>query len=311
MPRRPSPLDDSPRGLGRKPLPPRSVKELEGQFGFVRRASSVLDESAIADDLTGVSELGRQKSHRAGRDTRADALLEVRDRGVAVGTDSTVRGNPRVTFGPQLVLEDSIGQAPRPEEQPGGAEYHLLPGWGPFFHAADGTSLDSSSPGIRRSRFDTDHATAPRTRAQHRHSVRMTIPAYESTITAPLTTDALIEERVSSLVGKACRRQFWLLFLDEDSVQLPLLIPIGDPPAHPQPESDALLGMVENAAESVGATSVVVVIERYADDTLTASDLAWAAWLDAAFHDHEIALRGMLLSHRRGVRWIAQDDYRF
>lgn len=139
----------------------------------------------------------------------------------------------------------------------------------------------------------------------------MTIPAYESTITAPLTTDALIQERVSSLVGKACRRQFWLLFLDEDSVQLPLLIPIGDPPAHPQPESDALLGMVENAAESVGATSVVVVIERYADESLTASDLAWAAWLDTAFHDHEIVLRGMLLSHRRGVRWIAQDDYRF
>ncbi len=139
----------------------------------------------------------------------------------------------------------------------------------------------------------------------------MPIPAYESTITEPLSTDALIQERVTSLVGRACRRQFWLLFLDEDSIQLPLLVPIGDPPAYPQPESDALLGMVENAAESVGAASVVVVIERYADDTLTPSDLAWAAWLDTAFRDHAIDLRGMLLSHRRGVRWIARDDYGF
>ncbi|MEY2849007.1 MAG: hypothetical protein RI885_1673 [Actinomycetota bacterium] len=139
----------------------------------------------------------------------------------------------------------------------------------------------------------------------------MTIPAYESTITEPVTTDALIQQRVSALVGHACRRQFWLLFLDDRSVQLPLLVPIGDPPAYPQPESDALLEMVEHAAESVGAASVVVVIERYADETLTPSDLAWAAWLDAAFREHDVTLRGMLLSHRRGVRWIAKDDYGF
>lgn len=137
----------------------------------------------------------------------------------------------------------------------------------------------------------------------------MTIPAYESTVTEPLTSDALIHERVAALVGRACRRQFWLFFLDEHSVQLPLLVPIGDPPSHPQPESVALIGMVEHAAEAVGAVSLVVVIERYADETLTPSDLAWAAWLDDAFREHEIALRGILLSHRRGVRWVARDDY--
>ena len=63
----------------------------------------------------------------------------------------------------------------------------------------------------------------------------MTIP-YESTRTEPLLTDAAIESRADALVGRACRRQLWLMFLDDDGLQLPLIIPVGDHPSRPEPQ---------------------------------------------------------------------------
>ena len=56
-------------------------------------------------------------------------------------------------------------------------------------------------------------------------------PHYEDTLTQPLTSDDLIEARVSALVGRACRRQIWFLFVDSENMQLPLMIPVADPPA--------------------------------------------------------------------------------
>jgi hypothetical protein len=65
------------------------------------------------------------------------------------------------------------------------------------------------------------------------------------------------------------------------------------------------------AMDAAGASSVVVVIERYASSGLTTSDLAWARALHEALEVDERELRGVLLSHNRGVRWVAQDDYKF
>ena len=134
---------------------------------------------------------------------------------------------------------------------------------------------------------------------------------FEETRLQPLTTDDLIEARVADLIGRANQRQLWFLFLDEAQVQLPLMIPIDGLPSRPDGTIANLVHLVAEAMAVEDAASVIAVIERYADASLTATDREWAKSLHEAFDQQQVPLRGILLSHRRGVRWIAQDDYRF
>lgn len=136
-------------------------------------------------------------------------------------------------------------------------------------------------------------------------------PTYGESLLQPLTTDALIEQRVAALVGRACRRQLWFLFLDHQQVQLPLIIPVGDPPARPDGSTRDLAHGIRMAMESVDAASVIVVIERFADQAVTAVDSSWARAIDETFREAGVLVRCFLLSHRRGVRWLAPDDYGF
>ncbi|CAN5484865.1 hypothetical protein BH10ACT4_BH10ACT4_08060 [soil metagenome] len=136
-------------------------------------------------------------------------------------------------------------------------------------------------------------------------------PHYEDTVTQPLTSDALIEERIAALVGRACRRQIWFLFLTGDDIQLPLIIPVSDPPVMPDPAVPHLVDNIARAGEELDARSVIVVLERYAEPQITAADRAWARVLGQAFDDTGLPMRAILLSHRRGVRWFAPDDYGF
>ncbi len=127
----------------------------------------------------------------------------------------------------------------------------------------------------------------------------------------PLTTDDLIEERVSALIGRACRRQLWLLFLDAEDVQLPILMPTDDFPVSPLPEyARALARGVSEILEATDAAQVILVWERYAGAELTAGDRAWARQLHDECTESGVRVRAQLLSHKRGVRWIAPEDYR-
>ncbi len=137
----------------------------------------------------------------------------------------------------------------------------------------------------------------------------MMTPNHEETMTQPLTTDALIEQRVAALVGRAVRRQLWFLFLDDDHVQLPLVMPFSDPPLTPDASVSTLASVIRLAMESENASSVVVVIERYADAMLSDADKKWARAIIGACEKREVVVRAMLVSHRSGVRWFAQDDY--
>lgn len=139
----------------------------------------------------------------------------------------------------------------------------------------------------------------------------MTIPAYNDTRTLPLITDIDIQQRVSQLVGVAVRRQLWILFLDDDNVQLPLMVAIDDHPIRPDSTVADLAERVERTLLDEGAASVIVVIERFASDDLAPADVAWATAIHDEFDAQGVRLRGILMSHRHGVRWIAQDDYRY
>lgn len=139
----------------------------------------------------------------------------------------------------------------------------------------------------------------------------MKTPSYPDTTTQPLTSQVLVEDRVRALIGRACRHQLWFLFLDDNQVQLPLMIPLDDLPSAPDDSVHDLARAMGQAMEAAGAESIIVVIERYASAVLTAADIAWAKSIHDAFDLESLHLRGVLLSHNRGVRWVAQDDYRF
>jgi hypothetical protein len=137
----------------------------------------------------------------------------------------------------------------------------------------------------------------------------MNPPQYEDTQLLPLTTDAAIEQRVADLIGRANSRQLWLLFLDEVDVQLPLLIPIESLPSEPTTEqTDGVIYRMRELMGEIGASAVVVVLERYGAASLTAQDVAWARSLRTGCDTHGVSLRAQLLSHRAGVRWITDDE---
>lgn len=136
-------------------------------------------------------------------------------------------------------------------------------------------------------------------------------PHYEETVTQPLTSDELIHSRVSDLVGRACRRQVWFLFLDDDEVQLPLIIPVADPPLLPDTATSRLADTVAQGVEHLGARSVIVVLERYAGPQFSSADKAWARALGEGFAGAGLPVRATLVSHNRGVRWFAADDFRW
>ena len=124
----------------------------------------------------------------------------------------------------------------------------------------------------------------------------------------PLDSDALIQERVTDLIGGAIRRQLWLLFLAPDEVQLPILAPCSDLPTMPP---QVPLAILRELADACDAASIIAVLERTGDALLTEPDRAWARYLSESSRAVGVPLRAILLSHSHGVRWVAEDDYVF
>lgn len=137
----------------------------------------------------------------------------------------------------------------------------------------------------------------------------MTLSADEAT-EQPITTDEEVLERVDALIGKAVRRQVWLMFLDEDDRQVPLVIPMADyPPAPYDGHAEMFAARIADVVESAGAAQVIVVWERRLRATTTEADRVWARELAAACADVDVRIRAQLISHRDGTRWFAPDDY--
>jgi len=136
----------------------------------------------------------------------------------------------------------------------------------------------------------------------------MTIPRFDDVRDAPLATDDEVLRRAELLLGHAIRRQLWLMFLDEDDRQLPLLMPTYVPrrPSAGHRENYArVLGVL---FEDADADSMVVAYERRGSEALTDADRDWLRLVREACADAAIPLRGPLLVHDGGIRWIAPED---
>lgn len=137
----------------------------------------------------------------------------------------------------------------------------------------------------------------------------MPTPRFDDVADISLTTDELLLDRIRELVGGAYRRQLWFMLLDDDDRQLPVLIPL-DVPERPEPEHRVgFLPLLTGLVEELAVGSVAVILERPGPDTLSAGDRAWFAVLADASRGAGLRMRGPVLAHDHGFRWIAAEDF--
>jgi len=127
----------------------------------------------------------------------------------------------------------------------------------------------------------------------------------------PLRTDDDVARRVAALVGCATRDDtLWLLFVDGDDRQAPVVMPVEELTGPPDGEviaamGEVLDGILPDLATATGAGSVVFVRERLGPDDVLPADHAWAEALTTMCRDREIRLRGVHLSTRRRTERIS------
>jgi hypothetical protein len=136
----------------------------------------------------------------------------------------------------------------------------------------------------------------------------MTIP---NPADAPLLlTDSDVLERVEQLVGPAAvARQLWIMFVDGDGRQAPVLLPISDIPPRPEARvidnlAAVMAGLCADLTTDVAGGSVILTLERIGRDAVLAGDQQWAAALREACECAGATLRGVYLSTSGGVRRI-------
>ncbi|MGI9002406.1 MAG: hypothetical protein ACR2GH_12165 [Pseudonocardia sp.] len=134
----------------------------------------------------------------------------------------------------------------------------------------------------------------------------MTIP--NSADAPPLLTDADVLHRVEQLVGPAVAiRQLWIMFVDGDGQQAPVIVPISDLPQRPRPDplsglTQVLAGLRDELTTDLGPGSVILTLERIGRDAVLPADQEWADALAVTCEQAGMALRGVFLSTDGGVR---------
>lgn len=127
-----------------------------------------------------------------------------------------------------------------------------------------------------------------------------TISAAEAAF-RPIRSEHDLVGRVTELIGSAHSLQLWLLFLDEEGLQLPLMLPMTDIPATPDDDTISALARIESLAGMVGAASVAIVLERPGGADATDDDHAWLSAIETAATRGSFAIHGVLLAHDSGV----------
>lgn len=139
----------------------------------------------------------------------------------------------------------------------------------------------------------------------------MTINALDAS-RVPLTTDRDRVARVRDLLAPATHpSQLWVLFLDDEDHQTPVLIPLTNRPAVPDPRLvDGLVGALaalitgqrqERDDPGTVGSQVMFVLERFGPRHTTADDRRWAAALTGACVRSEVVCAGVFLLSRTGV----------
>jgi len=137
----------------------------------------------------------------------------------------------------------------------------------------------------------------------------MKTPRYSDVGEEPLVSDEKLLERTQLLLDHALRRQIWLMFLDADARQLPIIMPTYVPERPGRREAEGFGRFIRELVDDFGAASVVITFERRGNDSYDEPDREWFRLIRDACLSSEVVLRGPMLCHDTGVRWVAAEDY--
>lgn len=132
----------------------------------------------------------------------------------------------------------------------------------------------------------------------------------------PVRTDEDVRRRWRSLLGDGGfgRTSLWIVWYDAAGRQLPVVVPIDDLPARPDPTMLDNLIMILADPGSLGAASVALALSRPGPATVTAGDRDWAnaiiAGADRARRRKAFGLKlwPIQLATANSVRTLAVDD---
>lgn len=136
----------------------------------------------------------------------------------------------------------------------------------------------------------------------------MPISPFDDVADVALATDEALLERVRDLVEGAYRRQLWLMFLDEQHRQLPVVIPHDVPSGPNRAHRTGFRPFIAQLVDEIRPGSIVAVLERPGPDIVRRGDREWFAVVDDACRAAGVERRGPILAHDDGFRWIASED---
>lgn len=128
---------------------------------------------------------------------------------------------------------------------------------------------------------------------------------------APLRSDEEILQHAERLIGRAARRQCWLMPLDADDRTIPVLLPITGLPRVPTAEEvEGFRERLGGFVEALEAARLILVFERPGPAALAEGEQRWLRGLYEEGEQPRLAppVRALLLSHDDGVRLLGPED---
>ncbi|MFG6445270.1 hypothetical protein ACFXQA_08325 [Microbacterium sp. P07] len=137
--------------------------------------------------------------------------------------------------------------------------------------------------------------------------------------TQSFTDDALVLERLETLLGPASRRQLWLLFVNADRTLAEVILPCEGLPADPEAtvltdnglmtHADALSNTLAHLTDEFGFAEVILVWERPGGPAVGADERRWGGGLAEYCGRRGVILAGQFLAHDGGIRRLEPGEY--
>ncbi|MCU1529486.1 MAG: hypothetical protein JWP75_3249 [Frondihabitans sp.] len=125
----------------------------------------------------------------------------------------------------------------------------------------------------------------------------------------PLVSRSALDSRARQLVPCAVQRQLWLILLDDDQVQLPVMIPIGDLPLRCRSaDGEGLQELLSGLDKEFGVGSFVFIMERPGSAAVDETDRRWLRYLLHSCDDEPTSVRGVYLCHDEGLIGYERSD---
>ncbi|MDO7883363.1 hypothetical protein [Antiquaquibacter soli] len=129
----------------------------------------------------------------------------------------------------------------------------------------------------------------------------MTIPHYDTVRDEPLPTDDAVLSRLDDLLEEGLALRLWFMFLDDESYQLPLLLPMDLGGAPGSDDVDAIARFIDDLAAAVDAATAIVVVE-WGDLDHAEIAVEWMRVVAAACSQSGVDYRGPFECSPFGVR---------